>query len=61
VAIPDFIQEALDRAPPAVDDLYEDEIAEVERRAAEIGADRVRTIPHEEVQKTIAAMRPLAG
>lgn len=36
MAIPDFIQEALDRAPLAVDDLYEDEIAEVERRAAEI-------------------------
>lgn len=61
MAIPDFIQEALDRAPLAVDDLYEDEIAEVERRAAEIRAGRVRAIPHEEVQRTIAAMRPLAG
>jgi hypothetical protein len=49
VAIPDFIQQALDRAPPAVDDLYEDEIVEVERRAAEIRAGRVRTIPHEEI------------
>jgi len=61
MAIPDFIREALDRAPLAVDDLYEDEIAEVERRAAQIAAGRVRTIPHEEVQETIAAMRPLAG
>jgi hypothetical protein len=60
--IPDFIAEALDRAPMAdPDDIDPEELAEVEQRAAEMRAGRAQRVPHAEVQEMIAAMRPLAG
>jgi hypothetical protein len=62
MAIPDFIQEALDRAP-LVDEseIDPEEIAEMERIEADIRAGRTKLLTHEEIQRTIAAMKPLAG
>ncbi len=61
MAIPDFIREALERAPMGEEDLTPDEVAELEKRAAEMRAGRARRIPHAEIQDMIVRMRPLAG
>jgi hypothetical protein len=45
MAIPDFIQEALDRAPPVGDDIDPEEIAEVLRASAELRSGEVASIP----------------
>jgi hypothetical protein len=61
MALPAYLQEALDRAPPVGDDIDPDEIAEVVQIAEDVRAGRVKMIPHAEIQETIAAMRPLTG
>jgi hypothetical protein len=58
---PDPVLEALDRAPLAVDDLYDDEVAEILRRSADITSGRVQPVEHDDVQRTIDKMRKLAG
>jgi flavin-binding protein dodecin len=60
-AIPDAVLEALDRAPFAVDDLDDEEVAEIRRRAADITSGRVQSVEHGDVQRTIDGMRKLAG
>jgi hypothetical protein len=57
----DLVLEALDQAPLAMDDLFEDEVAEIRRRSAEIKAGHVRPVDHAEVQRTVAGLRKLAG
>jgi hypothetical protein len=54
--------EALSRIPVAMpDDIDPEELAEVEAIIAEMKAGRIEVIPQEEITRTIAAMRPLAG
>jgi hypothetical protein len=57
----DPVLEALAHAPLAMDDLYEDEIAEIRARSAEIREGSVETIDHAEVQRAIDGMHKLAG
>jgi hypothetical protein len=57
----DPVLEALARAPLAVDDLQDDEVAEIRRRAEDIRTGRVEAIEHGDVQRTIDAMSKLAG
>lgn len=60
-AVLDPVLEALARAPFAVDNLAEEEVAEIRRRAADITSGRVQTIEHGDVQRTIDGLRKLAG
>ena len=60
-AIPDPVLEALARAPFAVDDLHDEEVAEIRRRAADISSGRVQSIEHGDVLRTIDGLRKLAG
>ena len=58
----DPVLTALEAAPLADEgDFDPDELADVRRRAEEIRNGRVQPIEGAEVQRTIAAMRPLAG
>jgi hypothetical protein len=60
--IPDFIRDALARAP-LVDEseIDPEEIAEVEGIEAQVRAGQMRLVTGEDIRETIAAMRPLAG
>ncbi len=57
----DPVLDALAHAPLGEEDLTPEELAEVDRRAADLASGRVVGIPHGEVQRALAAMRQQAG
>jgi hypothetical protein len=49
--------DALDRAPVAEEDLSPEEVAELERRAADLQSDRVVGIPHATIQRELEQLK----
>jgi hypothetical protein len=57
----DPVLDALDRAPLGEEDLSPEELAEVDRRAADFASGRVVGIPHADVQRGLERLRRKAG
>lgn len=57
----DSVFDALAHAPLGDEDLTPEELAEVDRRAADLASGRVVGVPHADVQRALAGMRQKTG
>ena len=57
----ELVLEALAHIPLGEEDLSSEELAELDRRAAEMASGRVAGIPHADVQRGLEELRRKAG